>query len=475
MIISSLQEYSLLKTARDVVGDAFEVFSEKQFAGDKGQFFTPRAVVKMVVDMVNPKKNEKIIDPACGSGGFLIAALNHLTVGMEDETEKRNIAEYCLYGIDKDNDLAKICRAHMSIIGDGKSNIINADSLKPPSEWDDIAKGKLLEGGNLKQFDVIITNPPFGAKIKIEQEHVLKQYNLSRNNSTPPQVLFIERCMDMLKPGGRLGIVLPDGLLGNPTDEYIRNYLTERARVLAVIDCPTATFMPHTGTKTSVLIVQKEPASADDTFFAVAENCGHTFRGTELRDENKILREDFSCIAEKYLGGKKPNTRPNHLGFWLRDSELKSDKNAGILVPRYYDPRILKEIRDLERRNKGEVKMVSVEELCKEEIIEISGVPASAGSAEYDIHGKVRFIRTSDIAAFELYEHTQKMVSEETWCEYKNNQDMQIGDILFVKDGDNKIGKTAILLDEHDRKILVQTHFKKFRAKKSVLSFCFGC
>lgn len=460
LIVSSLQEYSLLKTNRDVVGDAFEVFSERQFAGDKGQFFTPRAVVRMVIEMIDPKQHESIIDPACGSGGFLIAALNHITQEVKDENEKRDIAERCLYGIDKDNDLSKICRAHMSIIGDGKSNIVTADSLKSPLEWDNAAKSKLLVDGELKQFDVVITNPPFGSKIKVIQDRVLEQYDLSRNKPTPPQVLFIERCLDMLKPGGRLGIVLPDGLLGNPTDGYIRSWLAKRARVLAVVDCPTATFMPHTGTKTSVLIAQKNPASADKVFFAIAENCGHSFRGVDVKNPDGTLREDFSTIASHYNDG----TRGDHLGFRQPTENWQSAKNRSILVPRYYDPRIVREIRALEAKDKNGLQMISVDELCEQGIISLNGIPASASSEEYDLHGEVRFIRTSDIAGFELYERTQKMVSKETWLAYQDKQDMQIGDILFVKDGDNKIGETAILLDEDDRQILVQTHFKKFRA-----------
>ena len=184
LIVSMLQMYSLLKTDRDAVGDAFEVFSEKQFAGEKGQFFTPRVVVNMVVDMIAPKDSETILDPACGSGGFLIVALNHISKG-KDEEQKRNIAQHSLYGIDKESDLSKICKAHMSIIGDGKSNIVTADSLDEKS-WGAEAKSKLLdEHGNLKQFDVIMTNPPFGSKIKVEKEHILRDYDLGKKAAPP--------------------------------------------------------------------------------------------------------------------------------------------------------------------------------------------------------------------------------------------------------------------------------------------------
>lgn len=463
LIISKLQGYSLLKTDRDVVGDAFQVFSEKQFAGEKGQYFTPREVVKMTVSMVDPKKTHTIIDPACGSGGFLIDAWEHITRNVRDGDAKRRIAEHCLYGIDKEGDLAKICKAHMSIIGDGKSNIAKEDSLKDPKEWGPEAKSKLLEDGDLRQFDICLTNPPFGKKIKVERHEVLRRYDLghkwvckegvwektAETKPTPPQILFIELCMRLLKPGGKLGIVLPDGLLGNRTDGYIRHWLNKRAQILAVVDCPVETFSPFTSTKTSVLVVQKLPGQSKvKPFFAIAENCGHTMRGTPTG------REDFTAIAENYLHQKSKG----HLGFY------PARLHDGIVVPRYYDPRILREIRKLEKS--GDTDMLSIEAMEEQGLLEVLGVSGSAKSEEYDLHGEVRYIRTSDIAeGYELADHTQKMVAESTFQRYKEKQDMRKHDILFVKDGDHRIGKTAMLLDEHDTKMLVQGHFYKIRPK----------
>lgn len=466
VIISKLQRYTLLKTNRDVVGDAFEVFSGHQFAGEKGQFFTPRPVVNMIVEMTDPKSTERIVDPACGSGGFLISTLSHITANTSDAGQKKQIAEHSLFGIDKDGDLSKICKAHMCIIGDGKSNICSQDSLKDPESWGDLAKGKFLENGHLRQFDVCMANPPFGSKIKVEHKHVLKNYDLGHSwkynkrtnrwekqeelKKTAPQVLFIELCLRLLKPSGRLGIVLPDGLLGNPNDGYIRQWIKEKAEILAVVDCPVETFMPHTGTKTSVIIMQKFPATLGrgETFLAISEHCGHTNRGTETG------KEDFSKITENFLDVENTRKR-EHLGFYPR--KIKE----GILVPRYYDPRILRKINKLKRDNGME--FVSVKEMCEDNMIVIEGVPTSATSQDYDIHGTVRFIRTSDISQLELSENTQKKVSEETYQKHKEKQDLKKEDILFVKDGDNKVGQTAVLLDDEDLHVLVQTHFKKIR------------
>ncbi len=469
LIVSLLQDYALLKTDKDVVGDAFEVFAERQFAGDKGQFFTPRSVVNMVIEMIDPQQSDTIIDPACGSGGFLTAAFNHMTKSIPKNKSDilGKIAQHSLYGIDKDADLVKICKAQMAIMGDGKSNIVQADSLQDPKEWDDATTSKLLESGEPKQFDVVITNPPFGSKIKIDREEVLQNYelghkwkmkngNLEKTNTTthtPPQVLFIEKCLDLLKEGGKLGIVLPDGLLGNSGDIYIRQHIKNRAKVLAVVDCPVATFMPHTGTKTSVLILQKEPGKNEKTFFAVAENCGHTMRGKATG------KNDFESIAANYIKiqtGK--NLKESHLGFFN-----KPDDKRLVLVPRYYDPRILKEIKGFDA---GGYEMTSIRKLIESERVFVKTIQNSASAEDYVINGDVRFVRTSDISGYEISGTTQKTIAMETYNERKHKQDLQYGDILFIKDGDTKIGECAILLTDDDLQISVQSHFYKIRPNK---------
>ena len=464
LIVKSLQQYSLLKTDKDVVGDAFEIFAEKQFAGEKGQFFTPRNVVRMVVEMIDPQLNEKIIDPACGSGGFLISAYNYMTEGLNSDT-KSKIAQHSLHGIDKDSDLVKICKAQMSIIGDGKSNITQGDTLNPES-------GKTVAEYITKQkFDVVITNPPFGSKIKIEKNEVLRKFDLAHHwktavnvgggacykqntvKKTPPQTLFIEQCLKILKPGGRMGIVLPDGILGNTGDNYIRQYIDQHANVLAVVDCPTETFMPHTGTKTSVIILQKKPCESETTFFAISENCGHTMRGNPT-DFNDF--KDISQNYKDYLKFGSIQNKTSHLGFLVN---RKLDQNR-ILVPKYYDPRINLEI---ENYKSSKYSMKTIGQLKKNGTLTYSGTGVGPGAKEYDIHGTIRFIRTSDILGFELEENTLKKVSLEVYETYKKKQDLQIGDILFIKDGDHRIGDCAILNCEEDVRISVQSHFYKIR------------
>ena len=185
-VVGELQIYCITEAARDAVGDAFEVFIGPALRGGEGQFFTPRNVVKMIVDILDPQPGEMIIDPASGSGGFLIVALEHVWQRLEQEAKakkwsaaqldrkRREVASKCFRGIDKDSFLAKVTKAYMAIIGDGRGGVFCENSLLPPSDWN----YRTQEVIRLGTFSVVLTNPPFGSKIPIKGQHVLAQYEL---------------------------------------------------------------------------------------------------------------------------------------------------------------------------------------------------------------------------------------------------------------------------------------------------------
>jgi type I restriction enzyme M protein len=322
-VVGELQRYLITEAERDAIGEAFEVFIGPALRGAEGQFFTPRNVVRMAVEMLDPQPGEYIIDPACGSGGFLIVALEYVWKKLDEEAKRKGwskeflavkrkeIASKCIFGIDKDAFLAKVTKAYMAIIGDGRGGIFCENSLLPPEQWSSKTRQKI----ELGKFDVLLTNPPFGAKIPVKGEEILSQYELGfkwkfnketkeweRTNklqdAQPPQILFIERCLQLLKPGGRMAIVLPDGVLGNVTDGYIRKFILDKAKILAIVDMPLETFQPSTSTKTSLLFLQKKKEGEEvdnyPIFMAVAEKCGHTRRG------KPIPQDDFPKIAEEY-------------------------------------------------------------------------------------------------------------------------------------------------------------------------------
>lgn len=322
-IVGELQNYCITEAQRDVIGDAFEVFIGPALRGGEGQFFTPRNVVKMAIQMLNPKPGEMIIDPACGSGGFLIVALEKVWEALTIEGKKKGWPESILLnkkrdgatryfrGIDKDTFLAKVTKAYMAIVGDGRGGVFCENTLKNPSDWNSSMREKI----KLNSFDVLVTNPPFGSKIPVKGEDILNQYELgykwgkdrksgiwNKSNrildKQPPQILFIERCIQLLKPKGRMAIVLPDGILGNVTDGYVRKIILARANILAIVDVPSETFLPSTSTKTSILFLEKKEdnhkKSNQTIFMAIAEECGHDRRGKETNED------DLPKIAEEY-------------------------------------------------------------------------------------------------------------------------------------------------------------------------------
>ena len=335
-VVGELQLYSLRDSSRDAVGDAFEVFIGPSLKGSQGQFFTPRNVVKMIIDMINPTQNEKIIDPACGSGGFLVEALRHVWVKIEEEgkvlgwpnheieNEKQAVAIKNFRGIDKDSFLSTVAKAYMAILGDGRGGVFCENSLDHFSNWQSSTRNHV----QLNEFDVVITNPPFGRKLVIDSEDILKQYDLGHKwkyksdansfekatlqNKQPPQILFIERCLDLLKNGGKLGIVLPESIFGMPKFQYVVNYLERKTKILAIVTMPEALFQPNTHAKCCVVIVEKvsEPPEGNyPIFMADVKWCGHDSRGnpTIIKDVNgkMVLLDDIPNVASLYHEGRE--------------------------------------------------------------------------------------------------------------------------------------------------------------------------
>ncbi len=290
-VVGELQRYSLLDTNIDIKGKAYEEIVGSNLRGDRGEFFTPRNVMKMTVEMIEPKIGEFVLDSSCGTGGFLVQAMNVVIQKIEagisaklgrtkekwGDNEKqaanekiKEIAGKHFFGFDINPDLVKATKMNMVMNNDGSGNILRANSLLPPHEWDKEFKETLanrfgLQASDIRTwkdialFDVIVTNPPFGSKIPIQDPSILSQYEIAKgSNSMSPEELFVERCVQLLKPGGRLAVVVPDSILGSPGKMQIRKWLLDNCYIMASLDLHQDTFQPSTGTQTSVLIVQKK-------------------------------------------------------------------------------------------------------------------------------------------------------------------------------------------------------------------------
>ncbi|OGH74140.1 MAG: hypothetical protein A3C90_03430 [Candidatus Magasanikbacteria bacterium RIFCSPHIGHO2_02_FULL_51_14] len=326
----------------EIVDRAFEHLITEVSKGKKGQYFTPRHVVKMCVRMINPQENEYVADPACGSGGFLLHAMYHVWDNfLKSDPAKKSYAAKYLFGVDFDDNMRRISQALMLIAGDGKHHIFKRDALDA-REWTGMEaedarvalKPMLQTLGNSESdkenrltyrylnFDVLLTNPPFAGENP--EQGLLRQYELAKKeggklrNNVERHILFIERTLDMLRPGGRMAIVLPQGVLNNTNMEYVREYLFDKARILAVVGLHGNTFKPHAGIKTSVLFLQKwggeagEPLPDYPIFMAVSKKAGKDNSGDYVYKKDaagnyvhdakgrKVLDHDLDEIAEAF-------------------------------------------------------------------------------------------------------------------------------------------------------------------------------
>ena len=315
--VSSLQDIKLFNSNLLVVDEAFEYLVNKSAKGEKGQYFTPRHVIDMCVQMLNPQPGEYMIDTAAGSCGFPVHTIfkltGHLFSNVEiPAEEKENVLK--VFGIDFDEKTVRVARTLNLIAGDGEANVLHLNTLdferwnertERDRRWintygrgfERLEKLRAERGENKRfNFDILMANPPFAGDIK--ESRLLHQYQLGfrKNGSAQSKVgrdiLFIERNFDFLKPGGRMAIVLPQGRFNNTSDKYIRDFIAERARILAVVGLHGNTFKPHTGTKTSVLFVQKWDdelcPKVDDypIFFAVSEKGGKDNSGDYVFAQN---------------------------------------------------------------------------------------------------------------------------------------------------------------------------------------------
>ncbi len=357
--VSELQRFSLVETDTDIKGEAYEEIVGPNLRGDRGEFFTPRNVCRMIIDIIFSLFSEeeltspgaiKVLDPAVGTGGFLITAIHRIKQILLDRGFKydrlrsttKEIAETNFFGIDFNPFLVKVAQMNMVMHGNGSANMVHANSLEHPSLWSDEVLAKIFgdeieeyKGINkfrkyleslekpeeidnaLSKFDIVITNPPFGTNAIIDDPNILSQYEITTFETTsprtalPPEQLFIERCLQFLKPDGVLGIVLPDSILSNPGLSWIRKWILKRAYVIASIDLPTETFEPHTGTQTSILILRKKGLERIgiqedyEIFMAIPEKVGHDRRGNpvyKLTSEGEMeLNKDGQPIIDDHL------------------------------------------------------------------------------------------------------------------------------------------------------------------------------
>jgi len=381
IVIKELEHISLLESSKDILSDAFEIFVSKMLKDEGGQFFTPPNIAKFMVNYLDPEENSKVLDPACGHGGFLLETKDLLWSKIDSEQKKVKIISN-LHGIDKDLFLARICKLYLEILSSGFCE----DSLDPIS-YRDQAK-KVIKNN---YFDSILTNPPFGAKIPINNKELLNEYefghiwkNIDEKwqkqekivKQQPPQILFIERCIQLLKESGKLGIVLPEGIFGNPSDRYIWDFLKSNGKILGIISLDQNTFQPYTCNKTSILFFQKLKDIPNDykIDFAIIDNVGHDKGGKTQyilnkdgtkkfdEDENPIINDDLIDLHMKLKNIEDFDFKKEQKVFKINISQIKNN----IFIPSYYIG-VEKPLKALENNN--DFQLISIGDLINKKII----------------------------------------------------------------------------------------------------------
>lgn len=469
-IDSELGKVDFRNLIRDPFGDLYEVFISTGVREEEGQFFTPQNGIELLISMVKPKKGDRIIDPAAGAGGFLSSALQYLSkrnTSMEDIVSG-------IYGIEKDSYLAKLAATRIAMMSFSECNVHCGDSLA----WVD-SNNKALKISSDNHYDIVLTNPPFGKYIVSATKDVQKsfdlgyEWNYNTNDNTfkrngklqlnvPPQVLFVEKCINLLKEGGRLGMVVPESLITSSSYSYVVDFMRNRGEFEAVLGMPEDFFKTSgkggTHTKVCLILFTKysgEHNNKKKLFMAEAKWCGHDSRGRNIK------QDDLPAILDNY-NIHKTNKQFKHskLGYLIGFSDIENN----ILSPRYYNPDVKLSLDSL----KGTHDILRIGDLVDRNIIEVK-TGDEVGKLAYGT-GTIPFVRTSDISNWEIKLDPKHGINEDIYSAYSSKQDVIEHDILMVKDGTYLIG-TCAMISKYDLKIVYQSHLYKIRVlNKDIIS-----
>jgi len=320
-VVSHLESINLSATDLDTKGVAFETFMDGFFKGGFGQYFTPRELIDFAVEIMRPNNEDVVLDPACGSGGFLLHALDAVRreaaeyheAGSEPHYRHwHDFAKERLYGIEINDEIARVAKMNMIVHDDGHTNVIGFDAL---DRLERIKEKTDNPGFRQDRFDLILTNPPFGAQVALAERPYLADYELGRQmdakgNVRPrknqkTEILFIERVCEFLKPGtGRAAIVLPDGILTNSSLQYVRDFLMERFQILAVVSLPQTAFAHFgAGVKASLVFLRKralneKPDDNEPIFMATPEKIGYDATGRKCENQLPDIARQYRAFQE---------------------------------------------------------------------------------------------------------------------------------------------------------------------------------
>jgi type I restriction enzyme M protein len=466
-----LQGISLARTDLDVKGEGYEHFLGGVFRGAMGQYFTPRPIVRFMIDFLEPNIDDFIIDPACGSGGFLIYTLERMRKELFAKLDEKDAAyrwqDFALkqvYGIEINSQLARVSMMNMIIHEDGHTNIENDDALDKPDGW---KRQKIREYFG-KKFTLLLTNPPFGASVKEKEKSYLVNYELGgkikKRNRQNTEILFVERCLDFLKPGGRMGIVLPDGILTNSSLQYVRDFINDKAQILGVVSLPQTAFKrpaskgsgdTGSGVKASLLFLRRKKDGEKllkdySIFMAISEHIGYDATGRPDKDEfPDILKAWQEFKKTNSADGKNPKIFSTSLNV----------VRCGRLDPFHYLPKFMLQEKALSA--------------CKYPLKTIgnilSGPIVNGLDARKFVEAGTKYLRVGNIKPDEIDEKDIKFVNIPIE-KIKKDIKLEPGDVLLTRKG--TFGISAVIGDVAN--YIISSEVMRLRLIKEVNPFYFS-
>lgn len=477
-IIEELQNYRLLSNQDDAISTAFQVIRGKAYKGEEGQYFTPPSVVTIATAAADPTFDDRVIDPACGSGSFLAASLRHVIDKMavskhsqaDIETTKKEWSNHNLFAVDKDSVSVRLSKAYLSLLGDGSTHVYKADALQK-SAWSqrgDALAQSIPDGS----FNVVLTNPPFGTKLKFPpeagrregfdtcrvwewDEEAKKFVPGDEYESRDLGIVFLERSLNLLQDGGRLAIVLPDTYLFSPKHRWLVGWLLENYTVTHSINVPIEAFEPHCRTKTSILVLKKQrPRAGHKIIGMLTESYGETKHGRPLYRLDKdgkdtAVREDEMTEAIPLLTAKNPPETKLRFTFSQTDAE-----KSGVLVASYFWRKPY--LKALDRfADENDCEQRSIGDLIDAKHLEIFG---GHGSPKGHFKGKgvVPYIKVVDIKNWRVIENPKYFIPDGEAKRLRRNRPLQSFDLVTPTRASKNIGLLGVIMPWQTHAILTR-------------------
>ena len=490
-VVQELQHYRLLSNSIDAISTAFQVLRGKAYKGEEGQFFTPPSVVRIAVTAVGPTSDDRVVDPACGSGSFLATALNTVINGLkslvrentaEFGTAKRDWSTQNLYALDKDAVSVRLSKAYLSLLGDGSSHVYKANSLVK-KDWSIQLAATVPDGS----FTVVLTNPPFGTNLKVsarvgQREGYLVSrkwgYDDDKEMWKPSDkfekreigIVFLERCINLLEKGGRLAIVLPDTYLFSASYRWLVSWLCTNFTITHSINVPIEAFEPHCRAKTSILVLRKEkPKKNHEITGILAESYGENKHGHALyrldsQGRSTDILEDEMAEAVALLGANN-RSEENKLKFRFLQSKAAS---SGVIVASYHWRKPYEDA--LERfAAQNDCTLVSIEELVDSGELQLESGHGSPKS-HFKGKGSIPYIKVSDIKNWRIVENSKYFIPVDEAKRLRGSRILLPFDLVTPTRASKNIGLLGVVMPWQVNVVLTKEIVILRMADKSRLS-----